>query len=137
MDWEVRLLEVDDWLSELLQSLQDFPETWKFNTTPGAVVEAIRKGLHQLWGVFDPSNVLRMLLISRIEGPPEQRVFVIWWGSGPGGLEALLQMGFMEDVAKKLGCRELQVAGRPGWARKLRDRGYELRYVVIGKTLEV
>lgn len=62
---------------------------------------------------------------------------VLTAGPAGGDLEEILEaVPRLEEWAKQIGCTQVHVhAGREGWARPLKEQGYEIYQIVLRKIL--
>jgi hypothetical protein len=42
---------------------------------------------------------------------------------------------YLQEMARVLGCARVTIAGRPGWARALRDLGYSHSCTIVSKEI--
>lgn len=99
----------------------------------GWTVADLRKGVLIGAAQFWPGE--RSAMITRIESYPRGKVIegVACGGDGDELVSALIPRA--EAWAKAQGCGAAHIAGRLGWARKLKAHGYEPLYTVICKEL--
>lgn len=72
--------------------------------------------------------------IVEIHQYPGVRSCQVTWGAGE--LKPILAaMPHLHDWARGRGCTEMLIEGRAGWARALRDLGYETWSVTVRKAL--
>ena len=74
------------------------------------------------------------LLIEIIKYPRKKTLYIL--GAG-GELDQILKaQEDLERIARKQGCKDIEIRGRKGWERlALKFEGYKTHYVVINKEL--
>ncbi len=87
----------------------------------------------QVWGVQDDRGHITGACITRVYETPNGRFCTVFVAAGV--LMPILAEGIalIEDWARGLGCRAIEIIGRRGWQRVL--QGYEPRAVVLEKNL--
>jgi hypothetical protein len=99
------------------------------------VADAIARGDMQLWTTEKSAAVTAVVSVRRPVGDPRMACQILYVG---GDMTELLE--FEEQITERaaaIGCARLEGAGRTGWGRALRDRGWrptgsvfkELRHV--------
>lgn len=88
----------------------------------------------QLWVAYNGREIFGVIVTEILIYPQDSRLrfFVI------AGKEFDEWVKFEEIVfnwAKSLGCTKVETCGRPGWTRKLKDRGYELIHTILRREL--
>jgi hypothetical protein len=94
--------------------------------------EHLSTGDMQLWLAVDKSNILACM-VTQIAPYPSKRVLRI---IAIGGIEMERWIQFLPDVehwALNMGCTSLEVWGRKGWLKILRD--WECSYHILTKDL--
>ncbi len=92
------------------------------------VVMAIAKGTMQFW----PAP--RGCAVTEIIEYPKKKVLHIFLAGGE--LDQIVDMdSSASDFARMNGCTAMTIAGRKGWARVLKTKGYEEAYTVLAKEL--
>ena len=92
------------------------------------VLDSLLAGQTQLW------TDTRALAITCVHTWPRGKSCALWLAGGD--LEQIL--AFEPDIiefAKSQGCTVLEVYGRSGWAKMLRERGYGERSVNLQKSI--
>lgn len=92
------------------------------------VVEAIAEGRMQFW----PAP--RGCAVTEIVKYPSKKVLHIFLAGGE--LDQIVDMdSSAAEFARMNGCTAMTIAGRKGWARVLKDKGYEVAHTVLAKEL--
>lgn len=99
------------------------------------VLVGIESGGLTLWVVTDEDEFYGVV-VCEVEVAPRKRVGVIALCAGRDQSEWLHLLPEVEGWARENGCSEVQVRGRPGWARRLKSQGYGERYIAVGKGLQ-
>tara|TARA_R110000824_G_scaffold345898_1_gene532603 strand:- start:2016 stop:2468 length:453 start_codon:yes stop_codon:yes gene_type:complete len=91
----------------------------------------------QLWMVFDSENKPIAALLTSIKAYALKRMFLLQW---LGGEDMDDWLGRLLDTlaafAKANSCAGMEIVGREGWKRALRDRGWEANLVVCTKYFD-
>lgn len=99
------------WLDWLRPALID--------TTEAELIEALRTGEAMIW----PGDTAAM--VTSLQDGPEGRFLHVWLAGGDLGGVMALKPG-VEAWGRAMGCKFVNINGRPGWARLLRDDGFSL-----------
>lgn len=92
------------------------------------VVQAIIKGEMQFWPA--PKGCA----VTEIVNYPRKKVLHIFLAGGE--MEQIIDMDDSAvEFAKMNGCTGMSIAGRKGWKRVLKDKGYEEAFTVLGKDI--
>jgi hypothetical protein len=121
---------------KVVEDLLKFPETWQETETVDSIYASLQAGQLQLWCLTTEMQTLQMVLMTRINQEARGLVWQIVWAVGHNPQLSVLSIAAMEDVARAHGCYRLEVVGRKGWERVLRDSGYRWGYQVIVKDLD-
>jgi hypothetical protein len=90
----------------------------------------------QLWILLDGLHVIGALVTQLLEFPNVKSCrYVAMGGDVHGDFEEITSM--IEQWAATQGCQRMEIVGRPGWARALRDFGYHQAYSYVTKRIEV
>lgn len=92
------------------------------------IVQAVVEGKMQFW----PAP--RGCAVTEIVSYPQKKVLHIFLAAGE--LDQIVDMDDSAvEFAKINGCTGMSIAGRKGWARVLKDKGYQETYTVLGKDI--
>ena len=92
------------------------------------VVQAIIKGEMQFWPA--PKGCA----VTEIVNYPRKKVLHIFLAGGE--MEQIIDMDDSAvEFAKMNGCTGMSIAGRKGWKRVLKDKGYVETFTVLGKDI--
>lgn len=92
------------------------------------IVDAVLEGKMQLW----PAS--QSCLVTEITVYPRKKVVHIFLGGGK--LQEVLDIyRYVVQWAIDQGCSSLTTTGRKGWARVLKDEGWESQLVLLEKRL--
>jgi len=92
------------------------------------VVQAIIKGEKQFWPA--PKGCA----VTEIVNYPRKKVLHIFLAGGE--MEQIIDMDDSAvEFAKMNGCTGMSIAGRKGWKRVLKDKGYVETFTVLGKDI--
>jgi len=92
------------------------------------VVQAIIKGEMQFWPA--PKGCA----VTEIVNYPRKKVLHIFLAGGE--MEQIIDMDDSAvEFAKMNGCTGMSIAGRRGWKRVLKDKGYVETFTVLGKDI--
>lgn len=100
--------------------------------------EDIRTGLlageDQLW-IWKTTTAFAVG-ITRLANYPRQRVCTLRIVTGTNAAEWQYEaIETIERWAKANGCHAMELQARPGWARRLRSRGFEMTHLYLEKPL--
>lgn len=124
-----------------LSAQQLFHEWERCSPWLGAALE--RDGTHNLDDVlamvladdaqFWPGE--RSAVITEILTLPKVRALHVWLAGGD--MDELIEnmLPVIEDFARRAGCDRFSVAGRHGWERVLKNKGFEPAWRVVAKEL--
>jgi len=94
------------------------------------VEEGVRNGTLFFWPGHNSAAVTEVIEY------PKRRVFHIFLAGGD-----LEELSIMEEsataFAKHLGCQGMSIAGRRGWVKAFKDKGYKEYLTTVIKPLEV
>jgi len=94
----------------------------------GSVSRGIAEGRFQFW----PGA--KSFMVTEIVQYEKARAIQAWLAAGD--LDELLAIGAKVEIwGRDRGCTRAEIAGRPGWVRALRDKGYEHYTTVLTKEL--
>jgi len=88
----------------------------------------------QLW-LVDCDGKFVATVITHILEYPRKKTCEICYLGGNNMLNSVSDIKHIEVWAKHQGCKDIQIIGRRGWLRALKDEGYLERYTTIGKEL--
>jgi len=117
------------WIRPLLEK---FDAATDFAATPDDVLDQARRAEAQIWGYYD--GEFRGVVATQIRKSGKGSMLVIWICFGVDVRE-LIEDAYqeIEDWARSIGCRRVQIVGRKGWEKVL--EGFESRAVVLEKRL--
>lgn len=113
---------VEEWLQQAIDFAGD-------RYADGEVLRDCKRGTRQLWLVWE-NNILGAV-VTKIFG--RARVCQIELCAGEGIDEWLHLLSELEGWALNQGCAEMEVVGRLGWIKKLKD--YDKRAIIMRKKL--
>ena len=94
----------------------------------------VRSGEWLLWLVTDEDQCLHALAITTFVYYPQLTAFRIIFTAGDNE-DWASRMGELETFAATNGAQEVEVLGRKGWERVLRDRGFEFQNITLSKRI--
>ena len=103
-------------------------------TTPEKLLEDLKGGLSQGWMALDGEEPIAFMNTYVAETPVCTRLVI----ENIAGNDMDSWLPFYESVeehAREIGVDQIFIRGRPGWARVLKDQGFESQYVALAKTL--
>jgi hypothetical protein len=101
------------------------------------VMKELVEGSKQIWlGTID-GNFVATVVTHIIDYPGKRTCEICYLGgeAGSGILQALGEVKAIEDWAIHNECDDIQVFGRRGWLKALKNHGYSERYTIAGKSL--
>lgn len=92
-------------------------------------------GTLDLWVVIRGDGIIAFVA-TRIVEFPRARCLSLQFASG-SDMEAIsdVLMSTFHSYARDMGCAEIEVLGRPGWARHLEPYGFKAAYTVVKKEI--
>ena len=99
---------------------------------PSDVFDALVRDRMQLWLAVHDVNT-DGILVTEIAHYPEYKTCVLRLAAGIDAPEWFPALKTVEEWARNMGCRAMEVYGRAGWKRIMKD--YEQTHVVMRKTL--
>lgn len=115
--------------------LEETPELWMTYNTADSILESLLMGHLQLWSLLDQERRIKMVVLTRVGEHATGRTLHILWGKGTDIRRILPCVQGLEALARKIECTRLEIMGRDGWLRLLKEYGYEKSYIVIAKDL--
>lgn len=110
------------------------PEHWSDHFTLTDIQRLLCQDKLQLWLAADEGGYCLAALTELAVYPAKKTARIVWVGGEQ--LPKLLQcLGFVELWAKREGCETMEILGRRGWQRLLRQYQYEYRAVYLEKDL--
>lgn len=92
------------------------------------VVQAIAEGTMQFW----PAP--RGCAVTELISFPKKKVLHIFLAGGE--MDQIIDMDSSAvEFARMNGCTGMSIAGRKGWSRVLKEKGYKESYTVLGKEI--
>ena len=79
------------------------------------------RGAWQLWVAVDDDNEVHASGVTRIDNYPRKRVLTITFLGGKEMKNWKHLLSDIEATAVQNGCNELEIQGRKGWAREMKD----------------
>lgn len=104
--------------------------------TPESLYRRALSGGVQVWSVGDNQRIL-MVLLTQIAIFPQRRVLEIFWAAGQGLFVDAQELidATMDLFAKKENCSRIDVIGRDGWDRVLKERGFKRSAIIWSRSV--
>lgn len=83
--------------------------------------------------VAESEGRIRAVCVTEIRNYPQKRVGTIFLCAGEGVADWLPHLSQIEGWMREKGCKEIDIYGRPGWAKLLPD--YQFARVMLRKEL--
>lgn len=96
----------------------------------------LEQGALQLWIADDGPGVPVAFLVTEVIREGNDKVLQLRWCGGRNIESWVHLLKGVEEVAKWNSVAKVEVIGRKGWERQLREYGYEFKHVVLGKRLD-
>lgn len=88
------------------------------------IVEAVFEGRMQFWPAHDACAVTEVIVF------PRKKVLHVFLAGGK--METIVDMNESAAIwAKSLGCEGMSIAGRKGWVKVLKSKGWRESYVTL------
>lgn len=122
-----------DDVAKLLRETKEFD----YYYTEEFVLEEIQSQRIQLWGFGKVDEEKpRLFLLTRVQVFPKAKCLQVFWCGGEGIDDYLETINFfMDGFASMMGATRIEVAGRLGWARKLKAPDVEMEAVVLSRPV--
>ena len=92
------------------------------------VVNQVKQGMLQFWPAPDACAITEILTY------PKKKVMHIFLAGG--NMDTIVAMNeSAERFAKFNGCTGMSIAGRTGWSRVLKAKGYQVAFTTLGKDI--
>ena len=98
------------------------------------LIHEIARGEKQVW-LHTEGDKFNATVVTQVTQFPGKKTCEILYLGGDKAIKYLDDIREIEVWAKAEGCHDIQVIGRDGWAKVLKQYGYDKRYVVTGKVL--
>ena len=121
----------------LLPYLMESAERTRGRATVDDILRFVLNGQMQLWVVFSPEDSkIYGHVITEVKQYPSNTMLVIQYCAGEAN-----HMQYCEDkmydvldrFARDAGCAGIELIGRPGWGKHVKQRGYEAQSVMYQK----
>lgn len=102
------------------------------------VIEDLIAGSKQIWLGTVGTEFVATVVTQVIDYPSGKRTCEICYlggEKGSGVMAALGEVKEIEDWAVANKCDDMQIFGRRGWLKALKEHGYSDRYTILGKSL--
>lgn len=120
----------------LEEVLREHPETWAGEYELPKIYDRLCGGLWQWWVLINEDLVVQFSLLTRVIQLDLGDSLEVIWGAGVDPRYVVGAMPHLEDLALRMGCREVRIAAaRMGWLKLLEPYGFSYGYSVFGKTL--
>lgn len=126
--------EIDVYWDTIEEHLLYYPDTWRFRLTLSSIKEQLKDGRLQFW-VLIKDRQRRLSFITQANVFPGGKCLTILWAAG-FELEFIVESleGFMAYFAE-LGFQWMEVQGREGWKKPLKELGFKTVQVAYRKDL--
>lgn len=112
---------------ELSHGRDDMSSVWKSLMTEHS----------QLWMAFDDNNDPKGALVTRIENYPLKKMMNYLYIGGDDLKEWHKDMlAIVEKFARKHGCEGMELVGRRGWDRFLKECGWEAKHIICERFFD-
>lgn len=92
------------------------------------ILAAVKTGMMQFWPAEDACAVTEILVF------PKKKVLHIFLAGG--NMDTIVDMNESAEYFAKLnGCTGMSIAGRRGWTKVLKDKGYSESFTTLGKNI--
>ena len=105
-------------------------------TTHESILQELYNDLKQLWVIYDDEYaIVGAGLTEHITYPTKRIVRIVMLGGSRLKEWKELFEGTIVDFAKMLGCSGIEIIGRKGWIRVLKNLGYKPTYYHLLKEI--
>lgn len=109
-------------------------EAQRGRVTMGEIIENHQQEKCDLWYTVDDDAIQSMAIVRVKEYRSGLRILHVEFGAGQM-TDFYDRMGEAEDLARANSCERLQISGRPGWLRALRERG-DMEWEEVSRVIE-
>jgi len=102
--------------------------------TLAAVYIDIKSDNAELW-IFNDDNRIYGIVVATFTYARGFPIYELYVTAGDEIERWANQISIIEERARELGAKRLDISGRRGWLRMYRDNGFSELYTVIGKEL--
>lgn len=102
----------------------------------------IQKGLYegflQLWSIQDKrkDNQPVFFLITELHTTEAGfKTLILRWAAGTDMADWIDEINLLESICEKEGYHKIEVWGRPGWEKVLKNYGYQREFVILSKLV--
>lgn len=114
--------------------MQKLPHTLG-HLTRDEIRAAVYSGSMQLWGC-GPKPDCTFIIITNVAFFPSKNVLMVGWGAGEFRKEMLPVLdATLNNYADMMQCAEIEVHGRSGWAKALKEIGFKQSKVVLSRQV--
>jgi hypothetical protein len=102
------------------------------------IQEGLRKGFLQLWAIQDKrkNNQPVFFLITELHSTPSGfKTLILRWAAGTDLGEWIDDIETLEYICEREGYHKVEIWGRPGWERVLKEHGYKREFVIVSKLI--
>lgn len=92
------------------------------------IVEGVKSGMMQFWPASDAAAITEIVTF------PKKKVLNIFLAGG--NMDTIVDMNeSAEHFAQLNGCSGMTIAGRKGWSRVLKQKGYSEAFTILRKDI--
>lgn len=138
MNWQMEQLEGDKleaFWSDIARGLDKVSHLWSPYYTKESLFELASIGRIQVWGVGKVD--VEMVLFTQIGVYPASRILEVFLAFGDGVYEPAGDVvdHTLEKFAKMTECSRIDIVGRSGWERELKDRGFTKTSITLSRKV--
>jgi hypothetical protein len=123
---------IDGFRAELLKS----PEIWLPFYHPEDIIQLVEEGDYQLWVAGKSDEIEIYGLTTYRTYPACKSVSILWCGGKNAADYYFLFTNLVEAMAKVLRADIVEIAGRPAWAKAMKEFGYTPHQIFLMKELD-
>ena len=128
--------EFEHYWPEIEKMMDLVPHTWEEFLTKDSLVERVLSKNIQVWVVGEDAvqSVMLTQVATYVTGP----ILQVIWGAGVGMMDQHSKEvidATMDYFAHSQGCRMIDVIGRCGWEKVLKDWGFERKAVIMSRPV--
>jgi hypothetical protein len=121
--------DIDEYIKKAIEH-----SNGEFNAT--SIYEKVSQGMMEAWVVSDEDyNIMAVLVTEFITYPLRSMVRVVLCGGDSLEKWVDIFLNKLDEYALNLGANGIEVVGRKGWERVLKNKGYEYTYTALSKEV--
>lgn len=119
----------------MFEFLRDGFQELGISYTIEEIAEQVKSNQAQLWCVVDEERRECAAMLTEVYGQGQEKTCCVVMYAGQLGDDFALRLGAVENWAKSIGCKQVEINGRMGWKRALASSGYTPKTIKMIKKV--